>query len=128
LIEKGEDLLVPTWKFPVGNKLENDVLRKEKLAVRAERLLGRLPDTERVRRWHNQMIRNIADLETLRNFTQLYRVYVQTEIIFDDRNLRALHDSLPAAKRADFGFDIAAIDWEDYMLNVHFPAIIALTT
>lgn len=126
--KKGEDLVVPTWKFPIGNKLENDVLRKEKLAVRAERLLGRLPDTERVRRWHNQMIRNIADLETLRNFTQLYRVYVQTEIIFDDRNLRALHDALPAAKKADFGFDIAAIDWEDYMLNVHFPAIIALTT
>ncbi|HEU0205966.1 MAG TPA: SDR family oxidoreductase [Pseudolysinimonas sp.] len=126
--KQGEDLVVPTWKFPVGNKLENDVLRKEKLAVRAEKLLGRLPDTERVRRWHNQMIRNITDLETLRNFTQLYRVYVQTEIIFDDRNLRALHDALPANKRADFGFDIAAIDWEDYMLNVHFPAIIALTT
>jgi len=126
--KKGEDLAVPTWKFPVGNKLENDVLRKEKLAVRAEKLLGRLPDTDRVRRWHNQMIRNIADLETLRNFTQLYRVYVQTEIIFDDRNLRALHDALPANKRAEFGFDIAAIDWEDYMLNVHFPAIIALTT
>jgi fatty acyl-CoA reductase len=125
--KKGEDLVVPTWKFPVGNKLENDVLRKEKLALRAEKVLGRLPDTERVRRWHNQMIRNIADLETLRNFTQLYRVYVQTEIIFDDRNLRALHDALPADKRADFGFDIAAIDWEDYMLNVHFPAIIALT-
>ena len=126
--KKGEDLVVPTWKFPIGNKVEKDVLRKEKLAARAEKVLGRLPDTERVRRWHNQMIRNIADLETLRNFTQLYRVYVQTEIIFDDRNLRALHDSLPAAKRADFGFDIAAIDWEDYMLNVHFPAIIALTT
>ena len=126
--KKGEDLAVPTWKFPVGNKLENDVLRKEKLAVRAEKLLGRLPDTDRVRRWHNQMLRNVADLETLRNFVQLYRVYVQTEIIFDDRNLRALHDALPADKRAEFGFDIAAIDWEDYMLNVHFPAIIALTT
>jgi HAD superfamily hydrolase (TIGR01490 family) len=125
--KKGEDLVVPTWKFPVGNKVERDVKRQEKLALRAEKLLGRLPDTERVRRWHNQMIRNVADLETLRNFTQLYRVYVQTEIIFDDRNLRALHDALPAAKRAEFGFDIAAIDWEDYMMNVHFPAIIALT-
>ncbi len=124
---KGEDQAVPTWRFPVGNKFENDVKRKEKLAVRVERLLGHLPDTERVRRWHNQMIRNVADLETLRNFTQLYRVYVRTEIIFDDRNLRALHNALPAAKRAEFGFDIAAIDWEDYMMNVHFPAITALT-
>ncbi|MEP6842814.1 MAG: HAD-IB family hydrolase, partial [Pseudolysinimonas sp.] len=67
-------------------------------------------------------------LKTLRNFNQLYLVYVQTEIIFDDRNLRALHDSLPVAKRAEFGFDIAAIDWEDYMMNVHFPSVIALTT
>lgn len=125
--KKGQDLAVPTWKFAVGNKLEVDVKRKEKLAVAAEKLLGQLPDTDRVRRWHNQMIRNVADLETLRNFTQLYRVYVQTEIIFDDRNLRALHDSLPASKRAEFGFDIATIDWEDYMMNVHFPAVMALT-
>ncbi len=125
--KKGEDQAVPTWRFPVGNKFENDVNRKEKVAVLAERLLGRLPDSERVRRWHNQMIRNVADLETLRNFIQLYRVYVRTEIIFDDRNLRALHNALPAAKRDEFGFDIAAIDWEDYMMNVHFPAITALT-
>lgn len=125
--KKGEDLIVPTWKFPVGNAFEREVLRKEKLAVTAERWLGRLPDTERVRKWHNQMIRNVADLETLRNFTQLYRVYVQTEIIFDDRNLRALHDSLPAAKKKEFGFDVPSIDWEDYMMRVHFPSITALT-
>ncbi|CAN5169295.1 HAD-IB family hydrolase [soil metagenome] len=125
--KKGHDIAAPTWQFPVGNKLERGVLRQERLAATAERWLGRMPDTERVRRWHNQMLRNVADLETLRNFVQLYRVYVQTEIIFDDRNLRALHDALPAGKKAEFGFDIAAIDWEDYMLNVHFPAIIALT-
>jgi fatty acyl-CoA reductase len=126
--KKGADIVVPIWKFPAGHQSDSGVRRKELLAGSAERLLGRLPDTERVRRWHNQMLRNIADLKTLRNFNQLYLVYVQTEIIFDDRNLRALNDALPAAKRAEFGFDIAAIDWEDYMLNVHFPAIIALTT
>ena len=123
----GKDIAVPTWKFPVGNKVERSVLRKERLAVFAERWLGRLPDTDRVRAWHNQMIKNIANLETLRTFTQLYRVYVRTEIIFDDRNLRALHDAIPAKLQADRGFDIAAIDWERYMLDVHFPAITALT-
>jgi fatty acyl-CoA reductase len=125
--KKGEDLAVPVWRFPIGNKVETGVLRQARLAATAEKVLARLPDTDRVRRWHNQMIRNVADLDTLRNFTQLYRVYVQTEIIFDDRNLRALHDALPAAKRAEFGFDIAAIDWEDYMLRVHFQAVTALT-
>jgi fatty acyl-CoA reductase len=123
----GKDIPVPTWKFPVGNKVERDVLRKERLVVRLERLLGRMPDTDRVRRWHNQMIKNIADLETLRNFVQLYRVYVRTEIIFDDRNLRALHAAIPAKLQADRGFDIASIDWKRYMLDVHIPAIAALT-
>ena len=123
----GKDIPVPTWKFPVGNKVERDVLRKERLVIRLERLLGRMPDTDRVRRWHTQMIKNIADLETLRNFVQLYRVYVRTEIIFDDRNLRALHAAIPAKLQADRGFDIAAIDWKRYMLEVHIPAITALT-
>lgn len=125
--KNGADLAVPTWSFPVINKIDTGVRRQERLANTAEKVLGRLPDTERVRHWHNQMLRNIADLKTLRNFNQLYLVYVQTEIIFDDRNLRALHDALPAAKRAEFGFDIPAIDWGDYMLNIHFPAVIALT-
>ena len=86
-----------------------------------------MPDTDRVRRWHSQMIKNISNLETLRNFTQLYRVYVRTEIIFDDRNLRALHAAIPAKLQDDRGFDIGAIDWETYMLDVHIPAITALT-
>ena len=123
----GKDIPVPTWKFPVGNKVERDVLRKERLVVRSRSCSARMPDTDRVRRWHTQMIKNIADLETLRNFVQLYRVYVRTEIIFDDRNLRALHAAIPAKLQADRGFDIASIDWKRYMLEVHIPAIAALT-
>ncbi|HEV7741723.1 MAG TPA: SDR family oxidoreductase [Pseudolysinimonas sp.] len=124
----GKDIPVPTWKFPVGNKVERAVVRKEKLAVGLERWLGRMPDTDRVRRWHTQMIKNIANLETLRNFVQLYRVYVRTEIIFDDHNLRALHAAIPAKLQEDRGFDIATINWERYMLDVHIPAITALTS
>ena len=32
----GKDIPVPTWKFPVGNKVERDVLRKERLVIRLE--------------------------------------------------------------------------------------------
>jgi HAD superfamily hydrolase (TIGR01490 family) len=123
----GKDIAVPVWKFPGGNKVERSVLRKERLAHTAEWWLGRLPDTDRVRAWHNQMLKNIDDLGTLRNFTQLYRVYVRTEIIFDDRNLRALHAALPAKAQKDRGFDPTAIDWEQYMMSVHLPAITTLT-
>ena len=33
----------------------------------------------------------------------------------------------PTAVRADRGFDVDAIDWEDYLQRVHFPAITTLT-
>ena len=36
----GSDLAVPTWKFPVGNKVERSVLRKERLALSAEKMAG----------------------------------------------------------------------------------------
>src|SRR5690606_37760865 len=46
---------------------------------------------------------------------------------FDDTNTRALHAALPAKLREDRGFDISAIDWEDYLQKVHFPSITSLT-
>ena len=36
---------------------------------------------------------------------------------------RGPSDALPPTDADDLGFDVAAIDWEDYMQHVHFPAI-----
>ena len=44
----GKDIPVPTWKFPVGNKVERDVLRKERLVIRA-RAAARPPARHRPR-------------------------------------------------------------------------------
>jgi HAD superfamily hydrolase (TIGR01490 family) len=86
-----------------------------------------LPKTKGSEATLARLQKGVADLATLRNFVSLYRVYVETELIFDDTNLRALHDALPAKEKADKGFDITAIDWDDYLQNVHFPAITTLT-
>ena len=67
------------------------------------------------------------DLKVLRGFTELYRAYVQTEIIFDDPNTGALHASLPKALRETQGFDVHEIDWNHYFKDIHFPAITTLT-
>jgi HAD superfamily hydrolase (TIGR01490 family) len=124
--EPGE-IRVPTWKFPGGRKVERGLVRKEKAARRAAAVLRRLPKTQAVRRNLAKLETGVHDLGTLRNFTQLYRAYVQTEIIFDDTNTRALNEAIPASKRADRGIDVPAIDWEDYLQNVHFPAITGMT-
>ena len=120
-------IIVPTWKFPGGRKVEKGLRRAQRLNERREKWLERFGSSARRRAKLTTVQQRKNDLEVLSNFTELYRAYVQTEVIFDDTNTKALNDALPADRRDDIGFDVAAIDWEDYMQNVHLPAITAMT-
>jgi HAD superfamily hydrolase (TIGR01490 family) len=125
--KSGGHIVVPTWKFPGGRKVERALESREKQAIRLERWLERLPASAKNRTRLADLQSRMSDLGTLRNFSELYRAYVQTEIIFDDTNTRALHAALPAVAKKTSGFDIDAIDWEDYLQRVHFPAITTMT-
>jgi HAD superfamily hydrolase (TIGR01490 family) len=118
---------VPTWRFPGGSKVERALHRRQSQLARRERWLTRLPSTARTRAQLADLATKRSDLETLENFSELYRASVQTEIIFDDSNARALHAALPAKARRESGFDVTEIDWEHYLQEVHFPAITTLT-
>jgi len=124
---RGKPIEVPVWRFPGPDKVERGINRLERRVRAGERALRILPKTKGSQATLEKLQKGVADLATLRNFVSLYRVYVETELIFDDTNLRALHDALPAKEKADKGFDISAIDWDDYLQNVHFPAITKLT-
>jgi alcohol-forming fatty acyl-CoA reductase len=120
-------ITVPLWRFPGGVRVENALARKEKQAATAERLIERLPTTPRTRTWLDTVTKGKHGLQKLRAFTELYRAYVQTEIIFDDTNTRALFLTLPKDVQKNEGFDVTEIDWEDYFQKVHFPAVTTLT-
>ena len=124
---RGGEVRVPTWRFPGGRTVERALARSRARLERRERALTRRTSTPRTRAQLAELATRRSDLETLENFAELYRAYVQTEIIFDDANTRALHAAIPPELRADRGFDIDAIDWEDYLQRVHFPAITTLT-
>jgi fatty acyl-CoA reductase len=121
------DIRVQKWRFPGGQRVEKELAKRENQAERAERWIYRLPTSPRTRQWLDRVKSGQHELEILRGYTNLYRAYVQTEIIFDDTNTRALHESIPAKLKLDRGFDLTAIDWEDYLQRVHFPAITTLT-
>ncbi|HQG70904.1 MAG TPA: SDR family oxidoreductase [Rhodoglobus sp.] len=124
--EKG-DIKVPLWRFPGGQKVEKALAKREHQVVRAERIIERLPTTPRTRKWLDQVSRGKHGLSQLRAFTELYRAYVQTEIIFDDTNTRALLAGLPKKVQETEGFDVTEIDWEHYFQEIHFPAVTTLT-
>jgi fatty acyl-CoA reductase len=124
--EKG-DIIVPKWRFPGGLKVERALEKRENQVVRAERIIERLPTTKRTREWLDTVRKGKHGLQQLRAFTELYRAYVQTEIIFDDTNTRALLASLPKDVQKNEGFDVNDIEWERYWQDVHFPAVTTLT-
>ena len=123
----GKDIEAPLWRFPGGAKVEKALVRREKQVAAASKALAKLPMTPRTRGWLDTVKKGQHDLGTLRAFTDLYRAYVQTEIIFDDARAKELHASLPKKDQATQGFDVTKIDWHDYFLNTHFPAVTALT-
>ncbi|MBA8811954.1 SDR family oxidoreductase [Frigoribacterium faeni] len=118
---------VPTWNFPGVRKVEGAIRMKQRTNDWREKVLTRLPSNARTRTALSDVQTRRADLESLQSLTDLYRHYVQSEIIFDDRRTRALHDGLPEGAPASIGFDVTDIDWEDYFQTVHFPSITAMT-
>ncbi|RPE78313.1 MULTISPECIES: HAD-IB family hydrolase [unclassified Frondihabitans] len=120
-----------TWRFPGGRKVERAVRLQARLNDARESVFLRLPSTDRTREALAGVDRRRADLESLQSLTDLYRHYIQSEIIFDDRRTKALQAALvatqPAEVSGDIGFDMADIQWEDYFQTVHFPAVTTMT-
>jgi len=117
----------PHWRFPGVRKVERTIRLAQRTNDWREAVLTRLPSNDRTRTALSAVQTRRADLESLQSLTDLYRHYVQSEIIFDDRRTRALHAGLPADAPADVGFDVADIDWEQYFQTVHFPSITTMT-
>ncbi|MEU9343193.1 SDR family oxidoreductase [Streptomyces sp. NPDC048278] len=118
---------VPAWKFSGERRFHRGLMLARKKADLRDAALRLLPNDERRRALAAENARLRAGIATLGNFIDLYRAYAQTEIVFDDRNTRALNDALPAEVREDRGFDVERIDWEEYLQKVHLPALDELT-
>jgi HAD superfamily hydrolase (TIGR01490 family) len=120
---EGAHVAVPAWSFPHTGAVERALRRRERVVAIADKAVGRLPATERTRGWISGLHRASRDLSTLRKFTNLYQPYTQTEVIFDDARLRALHAALAPERQDAHGFDVTEIDWRGYLQDVHIPNV-----
>jgi len=118
---------LPPWQFPGGVRFEASMKRKETGAVAAAALVSRLPASERTRAWLGKLDSATRDLGLLRKFSELYRAYVQSEVVFDDTATRALHAETASGPDDDAGFDVTVIDWRRYLQQIHLPAITTMT-
>jgi len=64
------------------------------------------------------------DLIRAEKLIELYEPFIlHNEHVFECENARLLSAALPAEERALFDFTPEAVDWWDYWINVHIPAL-----
>jgi long-chain acyl-CoA synthetase len=98
------------WRYRVPVGLGEKLLRPLSFLRTCDRLRKRLA----VRR---------ASLDLLLYYVDIYSPYTTIESRYATTNTAKLWASLPAEDQKQFGFDAGAIDWRDYIGNVHIPGL-----
>jgi len=70
------------------------------------------------------LARQERDLLRAEKLIELYEPFIlHNEHVFESENARLLSAALSAEERALFAFDPESIDWWDYWINIHIPAL-----
>ena len=64
------------------------------------------------------------ELEKVIKLVSLFEPFIlHNDHIFEAANIERLDAALPDAEKSAFGYDARALDWWDYWINVHIPAL-----
>jgi len=70
------------------------------------------------------LARQERDLARVEKLIELYEPFIlHNEQVFDADNVQLLSASLPEDERAAFRYDPSSIDWWEYWINIHIPAL-----
>ncbi len=70
------------------------------------------------------LARREHELERVERMIELYEPFIlHNTHVFEADNVELLSEALPAEEREAFGYDVASIDWWDYWINLHVPAL-----
>jgi long-chain acyl-CoA synthetase len=70
------------------------------------------------------LARQERELEKVIKLIDLFEPFIlHNDHIFEAANVEKLSAALPADERGTFGYDTRSIDWWDYWINVHIPAL-----
>ncbi len=70
------------------------------------------------------LARQERDLEKVVKLVSLFEPFIlHNDHNFEAINVEQLSAALPGGEQADFGYDARALDWWDYWINVHIPAL-----
>lgn len=92
--------------------------RQKQIVQALQRILSPLP------MMRSPLVRRERDLDRVEKIIELYEPFIlHNEYVFEAQNVEMLSSALPEEERAAFGYDASYIDWWDYWINIHIPAL-----
>jgi alcohol-forming fatty acyl-CoA reductase len=121
---EGQPIMVPEWSFPGRGRVEKQLRRATDLLKRGEKLISTLPVRGTQADLASKLEERRGDAERALSYVQLYGAYTETEALFRIDRLLELQDRIVESERDIFAFDPMAIEWRDYVRNVHLPSVV----
>jgi len=122
----GAPIAVPDWSFPSGHREGRRLLLLERALATAVSAVERGPASRRSRALARQLDAARDRVHRARSLAGMYAVYTEMDAVFEDSATRALDLGRSAEERAEFPFDVSAINWTAYLQGTHIPAIVEL--
>jgi hypothetical protein len=100
--------------------------RYEKLSAPAQKIVVQAINrsVEPLRFLRPPLARQERELEKVIKLVALFKPFIlDNDHVFEAANVEMLDAALPAEERASFGYDARSLDWWDYWINVHIPAL-----
>lgn len=70
------------------------------------------------------LARRERNLDRVAKLIELYEPFIlENEHVFEADNVELLSAALPPEEKAAFGYDATALDWWEYWINIHVPAL-----
>jgi HAD superfamily hydrolase (TIGR01490 family) len=121
---EGQPIIVPDWNFPGRGRVQTQLKRAQSVTNRAEKTLQSLPLRGTQAKWAAKLEERKGDIERALEYVELYGLYTECEAIYQVDNLMGIWNTLDAKDRDDFCFDPRAVDWPEYIHNIHLPSIV----
>ena len=117
----------PAFRYPGRGRVQRQLRRAKQGLETAERLLHRLPVRGRQAQFSADIEERREMVERALEYADLYGAYTECEATYGVNRLLELWDRLEPDDQAAFTFDPRVIDWEDYIVGVHFPSVIRIS-
>ena len=121
---EGQPIIVPDWNFPGRGRVQTQLKRAQSLTNRAEQTLQSLPLRGTQAKWSAKLEERKGEIERALEYVELYGLYTECEAIYQVDNLMGIWDDLDAKDRDNFCFDPRAVNWPEYIHNIHLPSIV----